>query len=259
MGRVKQNKKSTFIDMTAMSDVTVLLLTFFMLTSTFLAKEPYQANTPPSVSTEEKPMNNVVEILVNPEGKVWLTMNNDTTQEASNAVMRTALLENMQQVYHEQTGKTVSFTDEQKKVFAATGSFGVPFEMLPKFLSASPEEQDSWLSGKEEAKGLISGIPVKVLTDAEKEKIRDSKGHKGCTEFQMWMRALTMTADDKKPAQSDSEESQNSLYSRIMDGTGITLKADQSTSFKVVHMVMDNMQTIGRNKFTLVTALKTEE
>ena len=33
MGRVKIKKKSTFIDMTAMSDVTVLLLTFFMLTS----------------------------------------------------------------------------------------------------------------------------------------------------------------------------------------------------------------------------------
>ena len=31
----KIKKKSTFIDMTAMSDVTVLLLTFFMLTSTF--------------------------------------------------------------------------------------------------------------------------------------------------------------------------------------------------------------------------------
>lgn len=40
MGRAKIKKKSTFIDMTAMSDVTVLLLTFFMLTSTFVKKEP---------------------------------------------------------------------------------------------------------------------------------------------------------------------------------------------------------------------------
>ena len=36
MGRAKIKKKSTFIDMTAKSDVTVLLLTFFMLTSTFV-------------------------------------------------------------------------------------------------------------------------------------------------------------------------------------------------------------------------------
>ncbi len=47
MGRVKIAKKSTFIDMTAMSDVTVLLLTFFMLTSTFLSKEPATVITPP--------------------------------------------------------------------------------------------------------------------------------------------------------------------------------------------------------------------
>lgn len=36
--------------MTAMSDVTVLLLTFFMLTSTFVKKEPVQVFTPASVS-----------------------------------------------------------------------------------------------------------------------------------------------------------------------------------------------------------------
>ena len=49
MGRAKIKKKSTFIDMTAMSDVTVLLLTFFMLTSTFVKKEPVQVTTPASV------------------------------------------------------------------------------------------------------------------------------------------------------------------------------------------------------------------
>ena len=45
MGRAQIKKKSTFIDMTAMSDVTVLLLTFFMLTSTFVKKEPVQLTT----------------------------------------------------------------------------------------------------------------------------------------------------------------------------------------------------------------------
>ena len=39
MGKVKVKKKSMFIDMTAMSDVTVLLLTFFMLTGNFIKKE----------------------------------------------------------------------------------------------------------------------------------------------------------------------------------------------------------------------------
>ena len=63
MGKVKIKRKSTLIDMTAMSDVTVLLLTFFMLTSTFLAKEPTVVMTPSSVSEEKVPMNNLVTIL----------------------------------------------------------------------------------------------------------------------------------------------------------------------------------------------------
>ncbi|EJX04956.1 Biopolymer transport protein ExbD/TolR, partial [gut metagenome] len=36
--------------MTPMSDVMVLLLTFFMLTATFVKEEPIKVNTPGSVS-----------------------------------------------------------------------------------------------------------------------------------------------------------------------------------------------------------------
>ena len=53
MGRAKIKKKSTFIDMTAMSDVTVLLLTFFMLTSTFVQKEPVQVSSSERVNNTE--------------------------------------------------------------------------------------------------------------------------------------------------------------------------------------------------------------
>ena len=69
MGKVKIKKKSTLIDMTAMSDVTVLLLTFFMLTSTFLQKEPTIVYTPSSVSEEKVPMNNLVTVLVSSADK----------------------------------------------------------------------------------------------------------------------------------------------------------------------------------------------
>ena len=244
MGRVKQNKKSTFIDMTAMSDVTVLLLTFFMLTSTFLAKEPFQPSTPPSVSEEEMPMTNVVEILVNPQGKIWLTMHNDTTQAESNQKMRMELLDNMKDIYAQQTGKVIEFNDDQREAFGKLGSFGVPFDELPAFLDAKPEEQDAWISGKEEEDGKHTGIPTKKQTQEEKDKYRNTQ--KGLTEFQMWIQAAVRSSNKK-------------LTDNMMAGKGFALKADQNTSFDVVHMVMDNMQTIDKNKFILVTALKTEE
>lgn len=55
MGRFKVKKQDTFIDMTPMSDVMVLLLTFFMLTATFVKEEPVKVNTPGSVSEVKIP------------------------------------------------------------------------------------------------------------------------------------------------------------------------------------------------------------
>ena len=241
MGRVKQNKKSTFIDMTAMSDVTVLLLTFFMLTSTFLAKEPYQPTTPPSVSTETMPMNNVTQILVTPEGRVYLSMHNDTVKKFSNDSMRMALLEDMRNIYNDRQknddDKVAAFNKAELQSFAKLGTFGVPFKNMHEFLQMEPTEQDQWLTGK--LPGKVAGIPISAQTDADKAAKRTN-------EFQMWIEAISRTKNE-------------SMSKAISKGTGFALKADQNTPFEIIHMVMDNMQTIGKNKFTLVTTLKTEE
>ena len=74
MGKAKIKRKSTFIDMTAMSDVTVLLLTFFMLTSTFVKKEPVQVMTPASVSDIKIPETDILQILVDSSGKIFMSL-----------------------------------------------------------------------------------------------------------------------------------------------------------------------------------------
>ncbi|MDE6754628.1 MAG: biopolymer transporter ExbD [Muribaculaceae bacterium] len=240
MGRVKIAKKSTFIDMTAMSDVTVLLLTFFMLTSTFLAKEPTTVITPPSVSTEKVQETNFVQVLVSPEGKVWLTMNNDTSSAWSNEKMRMALLDKVSEIYNESHKNKVSFTPLQKQTFAKLGSFGVPLSQMGEFLDLANQQEgqtkmDKWLSGEDENKNHITGIPISWNSDENNPN-----------EFQMWMKALRQTENDN-------------LAQAIKDGTGVAIKGDQNTSFDIIHMVMDNLQTIRMNKFTFLTALKAEE
>ena len=57
MGKVKIAKKDVWIDMTPMSDVMVLLLTFFMLTSTFVKQEPGQFGLSLSPAEEKKFLN----------------------------------------------------------------------------------------------------------------------------------------------------------------------------------------------------------
>lgn len=237
MGRVKIARKSTFIDMTAMSDVTVLLLTFFMLTSTFLSKEPATVITPPSVSTEKVQETNFVQVLVNPEGKVWLTMNNDTSQTFSNEKMRIALLEKVAEIYNESHTKKLEFTPSQKLAFSKLGSFGVPLEQMGEFLNLADQQEgqtkmDKWMMGEDENPNHVTGIPIGWNKDESRPN-----------EFQMWMKALRQSPNEN-------------LVSAIKDGTGVAIKADQNTAFDVIHMVMDNLQTIRMNKFTLLTALK---
>ncbi|MBD5196369.1 MAG: biopolymer transporter ExbD [Bacteroides sp.] len=240
MGRVKIARKSTFIDMTAMSDVTVLLLTFFMLTSTFLQKEPATVITPASVSTEKVQETNYVQVLLSPEGKVWLTMNNDTSSNWSNEKMKVALLEKASEIYNETHQKKINFTDEQKYAFSKLGSFGVPLNQMGEFLDLANQQEgqtkmDQWLAGEDENPNHITGIPIEWNSDESKP-----------TEFQIWMKAMRQTEN-------------SNLADKIKDGTGIAIKADQNTSFDIVHMVMDNLQTIHMNKFTLLTALKGAE
>ena len=87
MGRFKVKKQDMFIDMTPMSDVMVLLLTFFMLTATFVKDEPVKVNTPGSVSEIKIPEQNLLTITVNPEGQVIATSINLRTNTSNPALL----------------------------------------------------------------------------------------------------------------------------------------------------------------------------
>ena len=146
MGRAKIKKKSTFIDMTAMSDVTVLLLTFFMLTSTFVT-------TPASVSEIKIPETNVLQILVDPNGKVFMSL--DKQSDLRN------VLEAMGQEYG------VTFTPEETKKFMLASTFGVPMKSMKKFLDLPQDQQDAVLKNE--------GIPIDSIDNQFKAWVRNAR------------------------------------------------------------------------------------
>ena len=153
MGRAQIKKKSTFIDMTAMSDVTVLLLTFFMLTSTFVKKEPVQVFTPASVSEIKIPETNVLQILVDPEGKIFMSLDKQQDMQA--------VLEKMGEEYG------VDFTPEQEKKFVTASTFGVPMRSMQKFLDLPTEQQDKLLKNE--------GIPCDSTDNQFKSWVRNAR------------------------------------------------------------------------------------
>lgn len=160
MPRVKVKKQSTFIDMTAMSDVTVLLLTFFMLTSTFVQKEPVQVVTPKSVSEIKIPETNILQILVDTNGKMFMSLDNQGD--------RVNVLRNVGDEYG------VTFTDAEISSFRLLPSFGVPVKDMKAFLNQKSEVQDEILKGK--VAEISAGIPCDSINNELKVWVKQARG-----------------------------------------------------------------------------------
>lgn len=131
MSKVKVPRKSTLIDMTAMSDVTVLLLTFFMLTSTFVQKEPVQVSTPGSVSEIKIPESDILQILIDPTGKVFMSLDKQGD-----------MVETLTNVGREYD---ITFTADELRKFKLQTTFGVPIQNMKAFLAMKAEDQDKVL------------------------------------------------------------------------------------------------------------------
>ncbi|MDY4568465.1 MAG: ExbD/TolR family protein [Alloprevotella sp.] len=160
MGRFKVKKQDTFIDMTPMSDVMVLLLTFFMLTATFVKEEPVKVNTPGSVSEVKIPTSNLLTIFVEKNGKIFMSLDNP------NAMTLTA-----QQVNTDQNADVVKNIAEFSKV----PMFGTPLNQVNAWLAL--DDRNGYL-----AKNPAAGIPcdsvsdeLKVWVNAASEAIGEDK------------------------------------------------------------------------------------
>ena len=177
MGKVKVKKSDVWIDMTPMSDVMTLLLTFFMLTSTFVKNEPVKVNVPGSVSEIKVPENGVLTILINPEkdaagnptgeGQVFMSIDNtDQLGETLDMVMPDA-----------------SVMD--KEVFKREAMFGIPLSEMKGYLGMSTTNRQKVLPTK--------GIPLDSIDG-------------GMSEFQMWVQAARSVNENIKLAlKSDAD------------------------------------------------------
>ena len=167
MGRFKVKKQDTFIDMTPMSDVMVLLLNFFMLTATFVKEEPIKVNTPGSVSEVKIPENNLLTIFIEKNGKVFMTMDSPASlRKLANAMNEKGSLNlNAQQV--ETFAQAPTFgtplntiagwleTDNRNELLIKSQEAGIPCDSLNN-------ELKTWVSTAREACGEGMGIAIKA-------------------------------------------------------------------------------------------------
>lgn len=72
MAKIKKHRVGVKLDMTPMVDVAFLLLTFFMLTTTFRPPEEVSVTVPDSHSQLKLPTASVITITVTKDKRVWM-------------------------------------------------------------------------------------------------------------------------------------------------------------------------------------------
>lgn len=202
MGKIKIEKKDVWIDMTPMSDVMTLLLCFFMLTSTFLQPEPVQVNTPSSVSDKKVPEKDVLNILIDPSGKIFLGTDNKNDGAA------------MLQTMADKFG--VSLNKAQIKKFMENSAIGMSIDKFPGYLNLEAEKMSEFIQ--------TQGVPTDSIDG-------------GMSQFQEWVAAAKEVNSDMK----------------------LAIKCDAKTPYKVVKIVMSELQDMNENRYQLITNLKTGE
>lgn len=140
MGKVKVPRKNVSMDMTAMCDVGFLLLTFFILTTSFKPDEPITVDTPTSTSKFQMPDTDVMLIQVTNDGKVFFGVDGQPN--------RVAILDKFSTKYG------LQFTDKEKQEFSLLSTVGVPVAGLKSFLDKEPFERKSL---------KVPGIPADTI------------------------------------------------------------------------------------------------
>jgi biopolymer transport protein ExbD len=80
MPKHKIARKSTAVDMTAMCDVSFLLLTFFMLATKFKPPDPVEVMTPASISDTKIAETDLMMITIDKNGRVFFDMDGVQTK-----------------------------------------------------------------------------------------------------------------------------------------------------------------------------------
>lgn len=216
MAKAKVKRASTSIDMTAMCDVSFLLLTFFVLTATARQPEVMHVDTPASTVEAKLTGDNYGIITVGEGGKVFFGVKNPEVREE--------LLKNISAKYD------INFSQEEYAEFQKLDEFGVPVKGLRDLLSRPSSERTN--------SDIQPGIPVDSTENLTNEL------------YQWVQQARLATVKVNRDKENDDTNFVNPGPMQV------AIKADAEEKYQVMNLVIETLRNQKQNKFSFVTGLR---
>ncbi len=147
MPRIVPPRKNPVVDMTAMCDVSFLLLTFFILTAKFKPQQAVAVDVP--IAHSQKTFTDAITILVDKDGKAYISLKESQT--------RYAMIDELVTRFGDKYPNLKTLTDEQKKIFSLTDTWGTSIENTNTVLALPPNEFKAYQEKQ------MQGIPFDSL------------------------------------------------------------------------------------------------
>ena len=175
MARPRIKRQAGAVDMTAMCDVSFLLLNFFVMTSTAIVPDPVDIKIPTSTYEIKVPDTDLSILTLGKEGQVFF--------ETIGQDVKISTLEKMGEQYN------IEFTPEEKKRFSVIAGFGVPIQSLKQYIALDTD-------GRKKS-GLDVGIPTDSTNNQLSSWLLNSR--KAVAELHSTSMRVSIKGDEGQP------------------------------------------------------------